>query len=437
MIKMEWLFWLMATAALVNFGYGLKSSADIYAKLVDVIKDKSADAENDFLDKHYFTENKNDSIWKYSMDEAEKLLNQKYDLDELVTWEKEVRDLRMLFKYCSNGKQSRPDCPSIFDRVHRYMKDWQWPALRGEFFRRFKAPIRTAFQSMVMLMFSSMTKRPWVKTYKEANDWYDNISHEYSEVGKFYADFSKKIHEERSWDFSAPEVCQYRRFMWKDFEQPACETRWRETDPPGGPKNKRSAVNHFIESEREVNIPIGLKQRETRSTDKQLLSKARKSDTSHDLSEMPKKREKDDDDDDDDDDKSSDSSNTSEEEEKDPFFKTFAGNSQDQEIKIGGFASDFEFIMKGRFKDETAGKEIIVDQRYINVRETTKGEVIEEMISEAYAKRTELVKSKVAEMDKYVQDTYGAMRKAELLFLKNVKKQIKKWQSKNNIYIPQ
>lgn len=55
---MEWLFWFMATAALVNFGYGLKSSSDIYAKLVDVITDKSADAENDFLDKHYFTENK-------------------------------------------------------------------------------------------------------------------------------------------------------------------------------------------------------------------------------------------------------------------------------------------------------------------------------------------------------------------------------------------
>ena len=277
------------------------------------------------------------------------------------------------------------------------------------------------------------------QAFREANDFYDNISHEYSEVGKFYADFSKKIHEERSWDFSAPEVCQYRRFMWRDFEQPACETRWRETDPPPGDSRKKRSLDGFgfIESEREINIPIGLKQREKRSTDKQqnVDGKARKSDGSHDLNEMAKKRAKDDDDDDDDDDdKSSDSSS---EEEEDPFFKTFAGNSQDKEIKIGGFASDFEYIMKGRFKDETAGKQIIVDQRYINVRETTKGEIIEAMISEAYAKRTELVKTKVAEMDKYVQDTYGAMRKAELIFLKNVKKQIKKWQTKNNIYIPQ
>ena len=60
---MDWKLWVFViTASLVNFGYGLKNSAEIYAKLVDVIRDKSADAENDFLDKHYFTENKSKDL---------------------------------------------------------------------------------------------------------------------------------------------------------------------------------------------------------------------------------------------------------------------------------------------------------------------------------------------------------------------------------------
>jgi len=289
-----------------------------------------------------------------------------------------MRDIKLLWSDCTRVENKRPDCKEIFPMLHRYMKDFQWPSVVSEYFRRYLVPVRVAYQTMMLLMFDVMTKKPWVSTLKEAVDWFRTIKEEYADAGKYFTNFGEKIHEERSWDFGVPEVCEVRRYMWKDFEQPACEKRWiKNKVSDGASKKTRRAV-----------------------------------DTSED----------DGDSDFDDDDDSGDGDSKDDE-----FFNTFANVDDEKMITIGGFASEFELIVKSRFEDISAGKEYVVDKRELNLHTTSKGEVIEELIDEAYEKRNDLTKKKVKEMDVYMNKTYFKLRDAEKAFLDQLEKQILKW----------
>ena len=413
--------------------------------------------------------------------------------EEHVTWERDIHNIRVIFKDCirssgnnvdneeakeNKGQEEitnrRPDCPTIFPLLSRYKMDFQWQSQGAEHFRRFKVPIRLAFQSMILLIFNSIVKMPWTENSKEVLDLYEQIQETYSESNKYLVDLRQRTKEEVSWDISVPEVCEMRRYLWQDFEQPTCEKRWKKTElstmMPIPSEDKglkvrvaRSSFDKVLSlSKSDLVGGRFIKRRNKRDTT--LHSSLKGSDTKrvsaeNEKKEIQKKRnfnkeEDDDEDDNDEDDDDEDDDDVKKEKEFENlstedqlFFSTFAAipaeSDNDKESNytttpkgeqdLGGSASDFDFILKGRFTDLTKIKEIVVEKREIKLQATTKGEIIEEMIDKAYVERSHYTDGVVAGWDEYMGKTYVEFVKAEAEFLETLRNETEKRKTALNV----
>ena len=342
--------------------------------------------------------------------DSKELSDKEYTRDEHVTWEKDIRNIEIIFKNCIHSKyhEQRPDCSHIFSLLKHHMKDFQWQSLGDEYFRRFKLPMRMAFQSMAVLIYSTIMKRPWVNNRKDILDLYEQIKESYLESNKCFANVKERIKSEASWDVSLPEVCEMRSYLWQEFEQPACEKRWKNTELSSVVKDPTSKSNVLSNEQSSL-------------SDHQLFSQTRKSSV-----------EKEDEDDEDDDEEEDKWKNLSKENQL--FFKTFASvkeadmmmssgdNDKYIEMDIGGTANEFDYILKSRFKDLTKNEEIIVEKKEINLQATTKGEVIEDMITKAYKERSNYTEIRVNKWSRYMKNTFDQLNKFEQIFIENLQK---------------
>lgn len=322
-----------------------------------------------------------DAIWNLALKDTWKYLHFKFDRTDHALWEKDILRIGTLWKGCTRVQTDRRDCrEELFGDLHKYMKRFQWYV--GENDRRFYAPIRVAYQAMELLMLKALAEHPLVDTRKDIVDWYDTIEEEYLESMKYFVDFQSRSGCERVIDLSPVTVCQKKQVLWQEFEQPACETRWKKSMN----SKKKLAVK--------------------RNTDLELDDAGEESDEN----EISGDENKDDDAEDD----------MDEQLEEEKFYEMFKPDFTKVQ-QIGGLTSDFRTIMQAKFTDFGGKKTIPIARKIVDLHKVSKGEVIEELIDTAYDKREAYEEKVKKELGRFTKQTFGKMERAAEIFHRQLK----------------
>lgn len=302
-----------------------------------------------------------------------------------MTFEKDLLKLQRIWHGCTEIETDREDCSKeIFDRLHSYMLDFQWTKNWPEFTRRNYVAIRVAYQAMELLMLKVLAEEPLVEKWREIAEWYDTIKEHYLESTKYFVDFEIKMEDERPYDVTVVEICQIKQIFWQEFEQPGCEKRWKkDADDSDEKKKEKRSINSSEKWAR--------KEIEESNSDDSLFG------------------------DEDDDEEASGDANP----EDAKFYKTFQADFSKVE-KIGGISGDFRSIMEGKFTDYHGTKIIPVGRRVSDLYDSPKGENMEKLVSIGFRKRDEYVKKVVREFNSYVKQTFGKVKRAGEIFMRQM-----------------
>ena len=301
--------------------------------------------------------------------------------------DRDIKNIRQLWNTCKNQIHGN-GCEDIFRILHQMTKDFQWGFEGYMFYRKNYISLRVAYQSMIVLMFSSMVKEPWVNTFKNTVNWFKDIKNEYDDITKYLHLYGRKLQEERPFEIGAAEVCEMKLYLWKEFEQPACEKRWDKT------RTKENNVKRSVVHEPSM-----------------------------------------DEDEDDDDNLNNDKYDKDVSSDKKIFFDTFAKPDWDSLDRIGG-TSEYDLVMQARFTDFDGKKVFNTQKKEFNVMKKSKGDVIENLIDLTVDKRNVYVKKILNDIDHYLQRTLNIVEKASRIFKKELKKKLSYWkgQINNNKY---
>lgn len=330
-----------------------------------------------------------DSIWPIALKDTWKYLHRKFDKKDYVTFEKDLLRLQNLWHGCTEMDTDREDCPKeVFERLHSYMKDFQWINNFPEFSRRNYVAIRVAYQAMELLMLKVLAENPLVEKRKEIVDWYDTIKNHYLKSAKYFVDFEEKMEDERPFDVSVVEICQVSQIFWKEFEQPACEKRWKKN------------IDNFNEKRKEKRNAVV----QTQQNDNNNSNNSSNDDEDDSLFGDDEEDEEESGDENPDDAK---------------FYKTFRADFSKVD-NIGGITSDFRTIMDGKFTDYGGKKVIPIGRRVADVYKSPKGENMERLVTIGFRKRDEYVKTVVKDFNTYVKQTYGKVKRAGEIFMRQI-----------------
>lgn len=358
---------------------------------------------------YYLFSYSGDAVWKLASDQTSRYLHYKFDRLDYVLWEKDILRLGKLWHGCTKIKTNRRDCQEeIFEKLHKYLKDFQWFG-DIDHNRRFYAAIRVAYQAMEILMFKVLAEKPLVETRKDIADWYVTIEEEFLEAMKYFADFQTKMGCERTFDLSPVTVCQLKQVFWQEFEQPACETRWKKSLDNKNDKLKavkRDKVEVLDDEGSTVesgdNSGDGSASGDE-DTEQQSNNKENEKEEEEEEEEQEEEEESND---------------------NDKFYETFKPDFSKIE-KIGGITNDFRTIMDAKFSDFRGEKTIHLARKIADLHKRQKGEVIEELINLAYDKR-QVYEDKVSgEIKRVTAKTYGKLERAAKNFHRQLKQFLK------------
>lgn len=220
---------------------------------------------SDVLKKHFFTENKGESIWPLVYNATLSTSSYEYGFDELINIERNTMRLAKHLKYCLEikTKLEKANClANTLELVKQIVDDTTWHyddlvvmediAKQIHFF----VAIRSMMAHALNLVENNLNSIPNFQQRKshheKIRDYFKVVLREVT--GTRYKETSMPMLEQ-TWEYaqywrkdqvSAVEICQQRSLFWKDFPQ-GCEIRWRRSTDQSE-EDEEIKQNHILKN---------------------------------------------------------------------------------------------------------------------------------------------------------------------------------------------